>query len=973
MYKKVISYMRSKAVRIVWMAFFVLIPSVTFAAWTDNLIFYAPLNDISNPLNVSTGTGSFTFTRTSVATYIHPTTGLVTMSGENISMYSEDFSNTWATTSSNIVVDQVVAPDGTTTADEFVVGPATDGSTTHFVQISATSTGTIQASQFYTASVYVKANTNTWVAVAFVGKNGTANTCYFNASTGAVGTCSSNTTSSTTPSVNGFYRFAVSASSGSGAATVRERIYLASADNTQTFTGNGTNSLYIWGAQLNSGPIMAPYVRTTNDLAASPRIESLGYLAEGTRTNNLLWSRDMTNSAWTKTNVTAALTATGHDGSINSASLITATADAGTVCQGVTIATATSTGSVDIKRVSGTGTVSLSMDGGSTYGSDVSSSLSTSSWYRALFENQKIVNPSLCIKLGTNGDSVILDYAQIETSGTATAQTGAVFVSSRIPTTSTVNTRFIDKLSITSTNNWPQTEGSFFAIVDTWDTVTSNKFVIDGLDGSSRVPMHIRSGQGNGSNGTLGRTTLYDGSSECSYSSVNVQPQTTTKVASKWSATSSTRATTATGGTPTSCAFDGTLEVAGTMVLGDAHLQDGTRTLWGHIKQLRFWDTALSDATLILATSGGISDVGSAPGVVTSLATSSMATSTVTLSWTAPTSDGGYTLSDYTIQYKRSSDSSYTTYSDGVSTNTTVDLTGLTPNVGYMFAVSAVNSFGTGSSTVGYGTTTAISLPTTSTSEATSVTDTSATLGGSVSSVGGEDLTARGFVYGTSVSYGATTTTSGSFSTGSFSSSLSSLTCGTTYHFNAFATNSAGTSYGSDTTLSTSACASSSNSNSDSSDEVPAGTKNNGGVFVGDVSSLGVYIKPRLKTVYPDGRVVYLDENPKLDAKPAVNQNNSSNTSSSVIGFSGRVLKLGSTDSEVKKLQQFLNSQGYIIAKNGPGSPGNETEHFGALTKKALIRFQETYPRDILTPSGLSKGSGILGEKTLQKIKQLMK
>ena len=65
-----------------------------------------------------------------------------------------------------------------------------------------------------------------------------------------------------------------------------------------------------------------------------------------------------------------------------------------------------------------------------------------------------------------------------------------------------------------------------------------------------------------------------------------------------------------------------------------------------------------------------------------------------------------------------------------------------------------------------------------------------------------------------------------------------------------------------------------------------------------------------------------------------------STTVAPVIMFT-RPLKVGSTGIDVKSLQKFLNGNGYVIAKNGPGSPGNETNTFGGLTKNSLLAFQK--------------------------------
>jgi hypothetical protein len=44
---------------------------------------------------------------------------------------------------------------------------------------------------------------------------------------------------------------------------------------------------------------------------------------------------------------------------------------------------------------------------------------------------------------------------------------------------------------------------------------------------------------------------------------------------------------------------------------------------------------------------------------------------------------------------------------------------------------------------------------------------------------------------------------------------------------------------------------------------------------------------------------------------------------------------------DIIALQKFLNSQGFIVAKEGAGSAGHETDYFGPLTLHALIKFQQ--------------------------------
>jgi hypothetical protein len=67
----------------------------------------------------------------------------------------------------------------------------------------------------------------------------------------------------------------------------------------------------------------------------------------------------------------------------------------------------------------------------------------------------------------------------------------------------------------------------------------------------------------------------------------------------------------------------------------------------------------------------------------------------VNLSWVAPPPVSGAPVTDYTVQYRQTGTSAWTTVDQG-STATTALITGLTDNVSYDFTVTAVNSAGPG-------------------------------------------------------------------------------------------------------------------------------------------------------------------------------------------------------------------------------------------------------------------------------------
>lgn len=82
------------------------------------------------------------------------------------------------------------------------------------------------------------------------------------------------------------------------------------------------------------------------------------------------------------------------------------------------------------------------------------------------------------------------------------------------------------------------------------------------------------------------------------------------------------------------------------------------------------------------------------PSAPQTLSTTSSTSSSVSLSWTAPASDGGAPVTDYVIKTSSDNGASWVTFNDGVNTNTTATVTGLSMSTNYKFSVTAQNSVG---------------------------------------------------------------------------------------------------------------------------------------------------------------------------------------------------------------------------------------------------------------------------------------
>lgn len=76
-------------------------------------------------------------------------------------------------------------------------------------------------------------------------------------------------------------------------------------------------------------------------------------------------------------------------------------------------------------------------------------------------------------------------------------------------------------------------------------------------------------------------------------------------------------------------------------------------------------------------------------------------------------------------------------------------------------------------------------------------------------------------------------------------------------------------------------------------------------------------------------------------------------------------LKFGDRGEQVSLLQTWLSRDSLVYPE------GIVSGFFGALTQKAVIRFQEKYQQEILAPWGLAFGNGFVGEKTKAKLNAL--
>jgi len=241
-----------------------------------------------------------TFTRGSQATLFN-SAGTLVYAKHNLLLQSEDFATTWIATSATVTTNTIVAPDGALTGDKYSVASGVSSSSSSVRQdISKAASATT-----YTWSLFAKkGEVDTLRLIPRDGATSANNVdARFNLTTGAViSVVAAGTFTNASGAIqsvgNGWYRCSLTFTSGTET-SIRNQIFQL--NNNAAFTGNGTDGLFLWGAQLNLSNMeggvtssLDTYYPTTTAAYYGPRFDydpstlaAQGLLIEEARTNSI--------------------------------------------------------------------------------------------------------------------------------------------------------------------------------------------------------------------------------------------------------------------------------------------------------------------------------------------------------------------------------------------------------------------------------------------------------------------------------------------------------------------------------------------------------------------------------------------------------------------------------------------------------------------------------------------------------------
>jgi hypothetical protein len=177
----------------------------------------------------------------------------------NLALRSDDFGNGyWGKFNTTITANNTTAPDGTTTADKFVETAANN-----FHSMDSTFTS---GTGIYSTSVYAKVGERRYLRLNITEITPAVDhTALFDLQTGTLLSSGTGVTAKIISVGNGWYRISVTSPALVGGQVRMALLMQTTTSSTpQSYTGDGTSGIYLWGAQLEAGSYATSYIPTTS-------------------------------------------------------------------------------------------------------------------------------------------------------------------------------------------------------------------------------------------------------------------------------------------------------------------------------------------------------------------------------------------------------------------------------------------------------------------------------------------------------------------------------------------------------------------------------------------------------------------------------------------------------------------------------------------------------------------------------------